>query len=232
MEYQDYASARYGSKWLLLVGRSIEIARSAALWCGMLLVALLLPTARNDTLVRLLVLVSLGALTALFLAVFFFQHYMAPLLAVWIALGYRGLWTIRRQGAIFAALLLGTLLWSSVLAIRKLRQEAKVVAEARMGREFPFNRHLLQKQLKDFPGGHVVLVRYAPGHSSRYEWVYNLANIDDAPVIWAHDRGIDNARILDRYPGRTFWLIEPDAPLPTPILLRAGSVSRDAYISR
>lgn len=226
LEYGDYAKARYGNKLSLLTRRSAELIRSAALWCGLFLFALLCAPVRKDYLVRLLVIVSLGALVALFLEVFFFQHYMAPLLAVWIALGYRSLWIIRHRRKAFTLVLMTSLLWSAGLALRKLQQEVQVLSQSKMARDFPFNRHLLETQLKGMGGGHVVLVRYAPGHSSRYEWVYNAGLIDSAPVIWAHDRGIDNARLLNRYPNRAVWIIEPDSSTPTARLLWAASVSR------
>lgn len=220
MEYRDYTAARYGNKLSFFARRSVEIAKSAALWCGVLLVFLLSPRARSDYLVRLLGLLAMSALAALYLEVFFFQHYMAPLLAVLIALAYRGLWVMRCHTRFFTLVFTAALLWSAGLAIRKLQQESGVVAQSRMAREFPFNRKRLETQLSDRGGGHVVLVRYAPSHSPRYEWVYNAADIDRASVIWAHDRGIDNMRLFNRYPDRTVWIIEPDSPEPTARLLR------------
>jgi hypothetical protein len=41
--------------------------------------------------------------------------------------------------------------------------------------------------LAERPGRHVVFVRYHEGDSSHREWVYNPADIDTAPVIWAQD---------------------------------------------
>ena len=68
--------------------------------------------------------------------------------------------------------------------------------------------------LAERPGRHVVFVRYHEGDSSHREWVYNPADIDTAPVIWAQDLGtIENKRLMQYYAGRSFWLFEPYAPM-------------------
>ena len=60
------------------------------------------------------------------------------------------------------------------------------------------------------PGRHVIFVRYT-GPSPHLEWVYNPADIDAAPVIWAHDLGkAENERLRQYYAGRSFWLFEPE----------------------
>ena len=67
-------------------------------------------------------------------------------------------------------------------------------------------QHLLEMR----SGRHVIFVRYtSPG--PHLEWVYNPADIDAAPVIWAHDLGeAENERLRRYYAGRSFWLFEPD----------------------
>jgi 4-amino-4-deoxy-L-arabinose transferase-like glycosyltransferase len=68
-------------------------------------------------------------------------------------------------------------------------------------------QELLEKQ----PGRHVIFVRYTGMQSPHQEWIYNPADIDAAPVIWAQDRGrIENERLLRYYAGRSFWLLKPD----------------------
>jgi len=61
-------------------------------------------------------------------------------------------------------------------------------------------------------------VRYGPNHVYQ-EWVYNRADIDAAPIVWARDLGGDQNETLRRYyPDRTVWLLQPDVrpPLLTP----------------
>jgi hypothetical protein len=65
---------------------------------------------------------------------------------------------------------------------------------------------------------HLILVRYARNHDPGDEWVYNGADIDNSPVVFARemDPG-SNRRLLDYFKGRRVWLIQPDVK---PIRLR------------
>jgi hypothetical protein len=68
-----------------------------------------------------------------------------------------------------------------------------------------------QQLLQNRPGYHVIFVRYTGMQSPHDEWIYNRADIDSAPVIWAQDMGpIENERLLRYYAGRSFWLFKPD----------------------
>jgi hypothetical protein len=67
-----------------------------------------------------------------------------------------------------------------------------------------------QKLLEARLGQHVIFVRYTGMQSPHEEWVYNPADIDAAPVIWAQDMGkLENERLLHYYAGRSFWLFKP-----------------------
>jgi hypothetical protein len=78
----------------------------------------------------------------------------------------------------------------------------------------PERRIAVNQQLAKQPGQQVVFVRYWPNHIFQDEWVYNEADIDHARVIWARDLGTENEKLLSRYPGSKFWLLEPDASPP------------------
>jgi hypothetical protein len=64
--------------------------------------------------------------------------------------------------------------------------------------------------LANHPGRHVIFVRYTGTQSPHEEWIYNLADIDAEPVIWAQDMGADNTRLMAYYPDRSFWIFQPD----------------------
>jgi hypothetical protein len=76
-------------------------------------------------------------------------------------------------------------------------------------------RARLLRQLEASGGKHVVFVRYTLSHDPGYEWVYNGADIDGSPVVWARelDRG-SNAALMRYFVGRRVWLVEPDMPSP------------------
>jgi hypothetical protein len=56
-----------------------------------------------------------------------------------------------------------------------------------------------------------VLVRYRLSHDSGDEWVYNSADIDHSPVVWAREMDPPSNRALLRYfQDRKAWLVQPD----------------------
>jgi hypothetical protein len=72
-------------------------------------------------------------------------------------------------------------------------------------------RASLLRYLEHLPGRQLVIVRYAPDHQVGMEWVYNAADIDHSPVVWARDMGPrDNAELLTYFKDRKVWIVEPD----------------------
>jgi hypothetical protein len=74
-------------------------------------------------------------------------------------------------------------------------------------------RARILKQLEASGGKHLVFVRYGLSHNLGEEWVYNGADIDQSPVVWARelDRG-SNAGLMRYFGDRRVWLVAPDAP--------------------
>jgi hypothetical protein len=71
------------------------------------------------------------------------------------------------------------------------------------------------QELERAGGKHVIVVRYGPSHDTGQEWVYNDADIDASPVVWA--RGMSSAedrQLLDYFKDRKAWLLEPDRKPP------------------
>jgi hypothetical protein len=58
---------------------------------------------------------------------------------------------------------------------------------------------------------HLVIVRPLPGFNPHNEYVFNAADIDAAPVVWARDMGEANAKLLEHFAARRAWLLEVDA---------------------
>lgn len=75
----------------------------------------------------------------------------------------------------------------------------------------PEGRAAIDRTLAQAPGRQLVFVRYWSGHRLD-QWVFNDAVIDGSRVVRALDLGPDEDRQLQLYyPGRTAWLLEPDA---------------------
>ena len=79
----------------------------------------------------------------------------------------------------------------------------------------PERRTIINNELARARGRQLVFVRYWPRHIFQDEWVYNVADIDGARVVWARDLGpAENDKLRRYYPDRTVWLLEPDARPP------------------
>jgi hypothetical protein len=67
------------------------------------------------------------------------------------------------------------------------------------------------RDLERTGGKHLIVVRYDASHDPGKEWVYNDADIDGSPVVWA--RGMSPAedrQLLEYFKDRKVWLLEPD----------------------
>ncbi|MDQ1469945.1 MAG: hypothetical protein QOJ99_1425 [Bryobacterales bacterium] len=72
-------------------------------------------------------------------------------------------------------------------------------------------RARIERDLKATGVPNLVVVRYGPDHRVGDEWVYNDANIDASPVVWAREMTPSEDRRLAAYFNhRQIWLLEPD----------------------
>jgi hypothetical protein len=80
----------------------------------------------------------------------------------------------------------------------------------------PLWRAVYMQRLLSEGGRHLVIVRYRhPGHQVDTEWVYNDADIDRSPVVWAREiAGDSNEDLIEYFAGRKVWLGLPDENPP------------------
>ena len=72
----------------------------------------------------------------------------------------------------------------------------------------------INQALAEAPGKQLVFVRFGPRHLLR-EWIHNDADIDRSRVVWALDLGPEeDAQLINYYPDRAVWVVEPDAVPP------------------
>jgi hypothetical protein len=70
-------------------------------------------------------------------------------------------------------------------------------------------REIIAADLLAKGGQHLVIVHYGPEHSSYSEYVYNDADIDASPIVWARDMGPEkNAELVSYFRSRKVWLLD------------------------
>jgi hypothetical protein len=80
---------------------------------------------------------------------------------------------------------------------------------------FQYRRAAILAELESSEQKDLVVVRYTPDHNYHEEWVYNEAEIDAAPVVWAREMDPkSNARLIEYFKDRNAWLLEPDRENP------------------
>jgi len=146
-------------------------------------------------------------------------HYAAPFAAVLLILLVQSLrqmriWAARnlRGGPIGARFLLAS--FCTVLLLTTLGSEAfRVFTGHTPDRSLAVNarKGFIEADLEArYPGDHVIFVRYTKRKNPHEEWIYNSADIDAQPVVWAQDMGAENSQLISYFPGRKFWIFQPD----------------------
>ncbi len=163
-----------------------------------------------------LAIVILSWLASMFTAVLVYPHYLAPmaplllLLTVWGLRYATVMCRYYRPSFKIHWLVLGFVLCQ----VTYFGQKA--VAHATNPTNFwPWHRASILAHLEATTDKHLVFVHYGPSHISHYEWVYNLADIDQSKVVWAREMGPESDQALvDYFQDRQIWLLEVDQPNP------------------
>jgi hypothetical protein len=164
-----------------------------------------------------LILTAIIGATSL-IEVWWYPHYAAPFLAALLILvaqsmRYLRQWKYHGRGvgrflvnampvAVFVLMIAAE---AEAIVTHGTRDQAQA-ANTQIAQKERIEQELLKKQ----SGQHVIFVSYAGLPSPHEEWIYNPANIDAAPVIWALDLGqTENERLRRYYAGRSFWRFKP-----------------------
>jgi hypothetical protein len=151
----------------------------------------------------------------LFLEKAILPHYFAPVVAAFFLLliaALRLLSTWKFDRTLNGKMLIAIIITAFVGQFCRdmLLQQSPAITDTTT---FAFRRRHVLESLQKTSGHHLVLVQYGANHSFHEEWVYNDADIDGSMVVWAHD--IDPARnqpLLNYYPDRTVWRLDPEDP--------------------
>lgn len=72
-------------------------------------------------------------------------------------------------------------------------------------------RQQTEEHLESLSGKQLVFVYYRPNHDLYEEWVHNRAELNTAPVIWAHSRSPqENCKLIRFFADRKIWLLDAD----------------------
>ncbi len=150
---------------------------------------------------------------------YFYPHYVAAAACLFLLLAVAGLARMRRDLATPVVMLCAAhaIFWYTIhLAASENQRVALMRVENWDFINYgdPDGRLAINRKLDSLPGRKLVFVRYSPVHQF-HEWIQNKAGIDSSEVVWAADLGDEkNKLLLNYYPNRTAWLVEPDAHPP------------------
>jgi hypothetical protein len=145
-------------------------------------------------------------------------HYVAPAAALFLFLavaGLRRLRAVRLRGR-----RIGRALSEAIVVVALLSMALGASFRAVFGAPYqdtPLvrDRPRITATLRAAPGNDLVIVSYAPQHNEHDEWVYNGADLNSAPIVWARDMGADQNRpLLDYYANRKIWRLYADENPP------------------
>jgi len=175
----------------------------------------------RDRRVRPLLLLAAVGIAGVSVEIFLTPHYLAPFTGASLALAVQGLrhvrtlsWRKRPIGMAIIRLLPITYLVILAIGIGVLRSPTVELPPwpvyGRLPRgSFVPPRAQLVDHLRKQPGKHLVVVRHQPGHDVHDEWVYNSADIDAAPIVFAREMSpAQNQRLVDYFADRQIWLID------------------------
>lgn len=155
--------------------------------------------------------------------VWFSRHYLGGLLPFFCLLAVTGAVQLSRfscNGRAWGFHLLRASIWFLFF----LQVAVTIVAPSASVRAEPFASYRLaiQHKLESLPGPDLILVSYGPQASVHEEWVYNRADIDHAPVVWAHSLNpAQDQKLMDYFSNRRIWRLQVDEKASEPVEISA-----------
>jgi hypothetical protein len=212
LELPAFQEARTPSGFLDGVGTRILTVLLFFLGPALMPPLMALPWILRDLRRRFLVLASAIFFVGMLANAFVNAHYLAPATALIFAIlvaATRRVRTWRPGGQPVGTFLVRALPCMCIVLL--LAQAGWMVVRPSI--DLP--RTKVQHFLKSQPDRQLAMVRYGAGHDTKFEWVYNAADIDASQVVWAHEMSAaDNRELLAYYKDRKVWLVEPDQTPP------------------
>jgi len=147
-------------------------------------------------------------------------HYYAPftcLVILLITYGLRYLVALLPRFRIGMIMVVSLMIFQLSLNIRvpqgfspaQVFSLGRIIQSSEIRPTFIFTRQVLKDFLLSKKGKHLVVIKYLPKHDVLREWVFNDADIDHSPIVWARDMGTaKNAELLEYFKDRQVWYVE------------------------
>ena len=140
------------------------------------------------------------------LVMWWLPHYTSPIAAVMIA----AMASAFRLQAVRLRVQTPRKLYAVVTVVALVHLAGLVVSGSavRADRQYGMGRTRLVNELLSKADFHLVFVKYSPRYPPHFEWVYNEADLNGTPVLFAHDLGdVENNSLIDAYPNRLVWKV-------------------------
>ncbi|HSS96156.1 MAG TPA: hypothetical protein VLK33_03970, partial [Terriglobales bacterium] len=220
-DLQRYFENRTGKGFLIY-----SISRFLVLWSFFLrpiasIPLIVLPWLWRDRRMRFLLITSAIFFIALMIETWGLPHYAAPAAGILFIILTQccrrmSLWNWRTWPAGRIVIQAIPIILLAGVFVRIAAVAAHKPSEGKWPRG-NIDRAAVTHHLENTPGKHLVLVRYTSNHSLDLEWVYNAADIDSSPVVWARDMGEQaNSELLRYFHDREVWtILIDDQPNPS-----------------
>jgi hypothetical protein len=186
---------------------------STYFWWGALLLLPGLPYIFFDRRMRLPLLILLLGTAGFLVLIWSMPHYAAAFTCVtflFLVQAIRHLRTLRPRGSPLGLALSWVAVSLLVLDVASLVRH-HVCDPLEWACEGDPSRAAIAEKLSRTSGKHLIVVRYDQDHNVHDEWVYNVAEIDSAKVLWARELDpAQNAKLFAYFRDRHIWLVEPD----------------------
>ena len=205
-----------------------KISKTWLFFVGPVLSFSLLATTRIifDRRIRFLLLTAAFATPGLIAETWFHVHYIAPFTGIFYVFVLNGLRHLRFSRALAPRIRYALFLTVPTVLIMMVGVAVLTFPPQVQGRDFgiwccnpngPSDRSRLMNQLQTLGGKHLVFVEYTSDHDANAdnEWVYNPADIDSSPVVFArHMDETKDLQLMRYYPDREVWrLVVAHRPL-------------------
>ena len=166
---------------------------------------------------RVLFLALAGALVAVLLEGASSPHYLAPATAVIVAILIECIRHLRATRTLDIGWLPAAM--ALVLVLRIGAQAAGLPYTQAINFqswccrvEGNLNKSRIAAELSKIPGKHLVLVQTKTDPYNLFQWIYNDADIDASPIVWARDLGRErDAQLSGYFHDRDVWIVDPNA---------------------